>query len=103
MLEKIFITLVAAIILYELFEHVILPLFGLSLHRRGNPKSGKEGLIGETGVVLEWRKAKGIVLLRGEYWQASGPQNLSPGKQVKVESVDGLKLRVVSFENSNNI
>ena len=36
----------------------------------------------------------GTVLVHGEYWDASGPADASPGETVRVVGVEGFRLRV---------
>jgi membrane-bound serine protease (ClpP class) len=65
--------------------------------RRRRVVTGREGLLGATGVVrrdLEPGRT-GIVLVQGELWQAVAPDGkLSTGERVVVQAVDGLLLTV---------
>jgi membrane-bound serine protease (ClpP class) len=56
--------------------------------------SGMEGMIGAEGVVKADLNPEGSVLIHGEIWNAEGDSNISAGKKVIVNAVDGLKLRV---------
>jgi membrane-bound serine protease (ClpP class) len=61
--------------------------------RRRPAAVGVQGLVGEVGQV----RHNGLVFIRGELWQAHGPDGepLRPGERVRVEAVeDGLKLAV---------
>ncbi|UCF64862.1 MAG: NfeD family protein [bacterium] len=100
MIEKILLTAIALFLLYELMEHVILPLLGRSFQKKRSIRSGKEGLIGQLAEVVEWKEKSGMVRLNGEYWQAVGEKSFPVGQEVKVEKIEGLKLTVTSFENS---
>jgi membrane protein implicated in regulation of membrane protease activity len=102
LIEKIIITIVAFFLLYELLEHVILPLLGFSFHKKRTLKSDREGLIGQEAEVVEWKGKSGMVRLNGEYWQAFGKGTFGIGKMVKIDNIQGLKLSVISYENSNN-
>jgi len=61
---------------------------------RSRPKGGKEGLLGEVGLVRERIDPEGQVFVHGEYWRATAGDRLDPGEKVEVIGVDGLVLRV---------
>ncbi|MBU2547103.1 MAG: nodulation protein NfeD [Proteobacteria bacterium] len=56
--------------------------------------SGPSGLIGLRGPVKEWRDGRGKVLVHGEWWSAEGEPDLSPGEEIEVLEVRGMRLRV---------
>ena len=56
--------------------------------------TGKESLIGETGVVRSELNPQGIILIHGEYWQAHSRQSIETGRLVRVQQVDDLVLEV---------
>ena len=58
------------------------------------PVTGKEGMIGEQGVVISTSDKEGTVLVHGEIWQAESEEILHKGEKVIVQKVEGLKLRV---------
>jgi len=58
------------------------------------PQSGREGLIGEVGVVQKPIDPEGLVFVHGEYWRAVSSEKLEPGEMVAVEEVTGLILKV---------
>ncbi|MCK5455462.1 MAG: hypothetical protein KAJ16_13925, partial [Calditrichia bacterium] len=68
MIEKILITVIAVFLLYEILEHVVLPLLGFSFRNKRPRESGREGLIGKAAEVLEWNGKSGMVRIKGEYW-----------------------------------
>jgi len=58
--------------------------------------TGQEGMV---GLVATARTAipadgAGTVFVHGEYWQATAPSSVEAGQRVRIESVDGLTLRV---------
>ncbi len=62
---------------------------------RRKPVTGSEGLVGLEGVAhTDIDKEGGMALLRGEYWQAFSDEPISKGEKIKVESVQGLKIKV---------
>jgi membrane-bound serine protease (ClpP class) len=58
--------------------------------RRSPPTVGPQEIVGMEGVVREG----GLVYVNGELWQTSSGDALRPGERVRVEGVDGLRLRV---------
>ncbi len=60
------------------------------------PRTGLEGLIGETARVVDEFGApgRGRVLVHGEYWEADGPMDLARDEEVRVAGVEELRLRV---------
>jgi membrane-bound serine protease (ClpP class) len=60
------------------------------------PRTGLEGLVGETARVVEefTGPGGGRVLVHGEYWDADGPIGLARGEVVRVAGIEGMRLRV---------
>jgi membrane-bound serine protease (ClpP class) len=56
--------------------------------------TGKEGLLGATGVAVETLAPRGQVEVRGELWEAHAAEDVPSGTQVKVTAVEGLLLEV---------
>ena len=56
--------------------------------------SGREGMIGSTGVVEAELNPEGSVHLHGETWMAECDEKVLVGETVVVEAMDGLKLTV---------
>jgi membrane-bound serine protease (ClpP class) len=76
----------------------LIVLFLLSLvfkaHRR-RPMTGREGMIGETGIARTDLSPNGRVFVHGELWQAEADGPVRVGEKVKViEVLEGLKIRV---------
>lgn len=62
--------------------------------RHRAPVSGKEGLVGETGVANTDISNEGKVFIDGEYWDAWSDETIKEGEKVEVLEVKGLKLKV---------
>lgn len=58
------------------------------------PVTGQEGMIGATGVVKKRLDPTGTVALGGTLWTAQSNVPIDVGATVRVEAVEGLKLRV---------
>ncbi len=63
-------------------------------------KTGKEGLVGETGVARTDVSAEGKVFLHGELWNARSEEPIGKGEKVVVTGVDGLELIVKKKEGN---
>lgn len=61
---------------------------------RRSPKGGREGLIGEIGVVEEKIDPKGLIFAHGEYWKATSKEVLEEGEKVRIVGSEGLELIV---------
>ena len=63
--------------------------------RRSPPTTGIAGMVGAPArVVVPFPGGAGKVHVFGEYWDARGPSDLSPGEVVRIVRVDGLTLDV---------
>jgi membrane-bound serine protease (ClpP class) len=62
--------------------------------RRRKPVTGREGLIGEHGVVRSPLTPEGMVLVHGELWRARSHTQLPAGSDIRVRQVHGLLLEV---------
>jgi membrane-bound serine protease (ClpP class) len=65
------------------------------------PLTGKESLIGKTGVVYSDLDPQGVVRIENEFWKGEADEPLRKGQIVVVKQVDGLLLRVKPLENSS--
>jgi len=61
---------------------------------KSKPTTGREGLVGERGVVRRRLDPAGQVLVHGELWQARADETLDAGEKVEVVGVEGLTLEV---------
>ena len=69
-------------------------IWGIRAHRR-QVSAGRDELIGKTAEVKVALEPKGIVFVEGERWTAvSETVRVSPGEEVIITKVDGLKLYV---------
>jgi len=63
------------------------------------PTTGKEALVGATGVVVASQGKRGKVMVRGEHWDAEFTEDLKPGDEIRVSAVKGLTLVVESSKD----
>ena len=94
MLKSIILTLVVGVLLFELIEHVVFPLFWFIMDRKRKSVCGVTGMLGKVGEVKQWKKNEGKVFVNGELWQAVSDAPLLPGDRVVIQNVKGLTLGV---------
>ena len=92
---------------YHVFPHLVITIAGatgaffafavanvVKAHRRP-ATTGREGMVGLVGEVRVTLEPEGMVLVRGERWQAVAEEGSIPaGEWVEVVGVEGLRLRV---------
>lgn len=91
----VIITAVALTVLFFLFA------IGMALKAQTRrPTTGREALIGETGIALtQFRPAKdgwatGQVRVHGEIWKAISQDKINPNEEIVVRGIEGLTLKV---------
>ena len=67
--------------------------FAIRTYRK-KPTTGREGLIGEEGVVIEDLNPSGQIQIHGEIWKAIAEEKIKKGQQVVVKEVDPQHLRL---------
>jgi len=83
------------------FSAIVLGLGYLVIRERRRPAvTGREGLVGELGVVREAIEpgTAGSVRVHGELWRAVSDTPLAPGTSVRVRAVTGLEVVVTGVE-----
>jgi membrane-bound ClpP family serine protease len=100
-MKTILLVLVAGFILFELMEHVVLPLIWSIKDRKKESVCGVTGMLGKMAEVKQWDKREGQVFVNGELWQAVSDDALFAGDKTVVQDVKGLTLKVKSLKNSS--
>ena len=98
MVAEVVIFVVGAIVLFELFEHVLIPIAAVVAGRKRPAITGAEGMVGKVAVVKLWSGMEGQVVVDGELWTATSNSPLAPGETATVRSVRRLTLRVTKLE-----
>lgn len=63
-------------------------------------QGGFEGMVGQKGKVVSWSQRSGKVYIGGEYWEAVGEREFSPGEKIKViESTGDLVVKVSDYDD----
>ncbi len=71
--------------------------------QRSRTSTGVEGLEGATGIVCAALKPEGMVLVKGELWDAVSEEGtIYVGEAVSVKKVDGLKLFVTKLKKGGS-
>ncbi len=97
-MKSALITIFICIVVYEIIEHLILPLFWMIRYRKRKSSGGPSGMIGKKCLVKKWDGDSGKVQVGSELWDAMGPSQLLPGDEVVVQDLKGLTLRVSASE-----
>ena len=100
MVAEVFVTVIAVVIVFEVFEHVIIPLIGARAGRGRKTLTGPEGMIGKVVEVRRWSGREGTVFVDGEFWQAKSRTPLAAGGEATIVAVSNLTLRVEPFARS---
>jgi len=103
MIKTIILTLVIGVVLFELIEHVVFPLFWSIMARKRKSVCGVTGMLGKVGEVKQWEKNEGKVFVNGELWQAVSEVPLVPGDRVVIQKVEGLTLKVNYWKDENGV
>ena len=101
MIETIILILVIGVVLFELVEHVVFPLFWFIMGRKKKSVCGVTGMLGKVGEVKQWKKNEGKVFVSGELWKAVSEIPLLPGDKVVIQNVEGLTLKVNYWKDEN--
>jgi membrane-bound serine protease (ClpP class) len=102
MIKTIILTLVIGVVLFELIEHVVFPLFWSIMAGKRKSVCGVTGMLGKVGEVKQWKKNEGKVFVNGELWQAVSEVPLVPGDRVvDIQNVEGLTLKVNYWKDEN--
>lgn len=104
MVKEIIIALVAGYALFEVIEHVVIPLVWLLKNKGKRSRSvcGVSSMIGKVCEVKEWQDLEGRVCLYGEFWKAKSDCPLLYGDSAVIEKVDGLVLTVKRVPTDSN-
>jgi membrane-bound serine protease (ClpP class) len=93
-MRSILITLLICFVIYEIFEHLVLPLFCMIRYRKRQSSYDPSDMIGKKCLVKEWCGNSGKVQVGCELWNATGQLPLIPGDEAVVQGLEGLTLRL---------
>lgn len=72
---------------------ILVIYLAIKAHRR-KPTTGREGLVGEKGIVKSNIDPKGKVFIHGEYWDATSDERIPEGTEVTVVEVNDIAIKV---------
>ena len=93
-MKSILIALLICVVIYEIFEHLILPLICMIRYRKLKSSCGPSAMIGKKCLVIKWDGNNGKVQVGSELWNAIGQLQLIPGDEVVVQDMEGLTLTI---------
>jgi len=99
MLKVTIITIIICFIVFELIEHVVLPLIWFIKDRNKKSHYGVTGMIGKVVEIKTWDKTEGRVLVNGELWRAISEVPLPQGSKAVILDVEGIVLKLKPYEN----
>lgn len=85
---------VLCVVVYEIIEHLGLPLFWAFRNRRRASACGPTAMVGRNCIVKQWEGTQGKVTYQNEIWNAVGQTTLTPGSTAQILKVQGLTLIV---------
>ncbi|RXZ66594.1 NfeD family protein [Pelagerythrobacter rhizovicinus] len=84
---------IAGVAAFSVGTTVLIARLAVTSHRR-HVTSGREGLIGMVGTVVDWNGERGHVFVNGERWRATGVDTIEADDAVRVTGVRNLTLDV---------
>jgi len=99
-METIIITIIICFIVFELIEHVFIPLLWFILKGRKKSNYGVMGMIGKVVEIKRWDATEGQVLINGELWMAVCEVQLTVGSKAEIQGIEGLILNLKPHENN---
>jgi membrane-bound serine protease (ClpP class) len=77
------------------FALITMFLVSLVVRARANKVvTGEAGMLNEIGLAFTALAPAGKIFVHGEYWDAVSTAPVDPGAEVRIVSIDGMKLRV---------
>jgi membrane-bound serine protease (ClpP class) len=73
---------------------VVFPIIWFLIQRRKKSRFGPGRILGETGIVKEWREKEGYVFVDGELWKAISGVALKRDDKVIIQKMEGLTVKV---------
>jgi len=97
MLQDFLVTLVLAVIAFELIEHVLVPIFWFLVKGRKKSDYGIGEMKGQTAEIQCWENKSGMVLFHAERWQAVSEKPMQPVEKAIAEEISGLTLKIKPY------
>ena len=82
------------LLLFELIEHIVIPMVFCVRKQRQQSVTGIESMPGELVDIHQWDGQEGQVFVRGEMWKAVSEVSFTKGDKALIQQVEGLILKV---------
>lgn len=99
--KNIILMLVIGFILFEVIEHVVIPIVFYFVKRKKKSVTGIDSLPGEVVDVRQWKGKEGQVVIKGELWKAVSEVPFKRGDKAIIQNVEGLTLKVKPLGNGS--
>jgi membrane-bound serine protease (ClpP class) len=93
-IKYILLIVILGFILFEVVEHLLLPLVFYIIKRKKQSVTGVESMLGKVIDIRQWKETEGQVAIRGELWKAVSDIPLKKGDKAIIQKVKGLMLKV---------
>ena len=96
-IKTVILIVVIGFILFEVIEHVVLPIVFYFMKRKKKSVIGAESLLGEVVEVRHWNETEGQVIVKGELWKAVSDAPFMKGDKAIIKNIKGLTLQLNSI------
>lgn len=93
-IKYILLIVILGFILFEVVEHLVIPMLFYVIKRKKQSVTGVESMSGKIVDVRHWKETEGQVVIRGELWKAVSDVPLRKGDKAIIQKVEGLTLKV---------
>ena len=100
-IKNIILILVMGFIIFELIEHIVIPMVFHFIKRKKKSVTGIDSLLGGVVCVRQWQGKEGQVVIKGELWKAVSEVPFKKGDMAIIHNVEGLTLKVKPLENGS--
>ena len=99
--RNIILMVVTGFILFEIIEHVVIPIVFYFVKQKKKSVTGIDSLPGEVVDVRQWKGKEGQVVIKGELWKAVSEVPFKKGDKAIIQNVEGLTLKVKPLGNGS--
>ena len=100
-IKNIILILFIGFILFEVIEHVVIPIGFYFVKQKKKSVTGIDSLPGEVVDVRQWKGKEGQVVIKGELWKAVSEEPFKKGDKAIIQNVEGLTLKVKPLGNGS--
>ena len=93
-IKNLILVLVIGFVVFEIIEHVVVPIVFYFIKRKEKSVTGIDSLPGQVVDVRQWKGKEGQVFIKGEQWKAESDVPLKKGDKAIIQQVEGLTLKV---------